>query len=272
MKKIFGLLLILTTSNVLAQNFINSHQHQLFELAEVKGEETLVYSRINNKVPGHSTNYIQIEPHGKPRLSFTIPTAQYEFEKQLANSVFIATTGTGTSQGTAFLVGQDQVLTNKHVLASENECRKFAVALNHKKETVTCKKVLHCSKTHDFCLIQMNPMKNEKLLGEEVQVLTFTRAIPKSKDMTIIIGNAYGMGIQAASYKGVVNLKADWGHFNRAFSGNSGSPLVNEFGEVLGIHYGRIGLSPADYGGPDDRMIGSAVKSATILKEIEKLM
>jgi S1-C subfamily serine protease len=271
-KKIIGLLFAITATSAWAQNFVNSHQHQLFELAEVKEEATLVYSRINNKVPGHSANYIIIEAQGKPNLSFTIPTTQYEFEKQVAQSVFVATTGTGTSQGTAFLVGQDLVLTNKHVLANETECRKFAVALNHKKETVSCKKVLHCSKTHDFCLIQMNAMTNAKLLGEEIQPLNFTRAIPKNKDMTFIIGNAYGMGIQAASYKGVVDLKADWGHFNRAFSGNSGSPLVNEFGEVLGIHYGRIGLSSANYGGPDDRMIGTAVKTSTILKEIEKFL
>jgi hypothetical protein len=272
MKKLLGIVLTLASSHVLAQTFINSHQHQLFELAQVKGEETLVYSRLNNKVPGHSENYIRVEAQGRSQLSFTIPTGQYEFEKQNALSVFVATTGTGTSQGTAFLVGQDQVLTNKHVLASENECRKFAVALNHKKETVGCKKVLHCSKVHDFCLIQMNPMQNEKLMGEEVQPLSFTRAIPKNKDMTFIIGNAYGMGIQAASYRGVVDLKADWGHFNRAFSGNSGSPLLNEFGEVLGIHYGRIGLSPANYGGPDDRMIGTAVKTSIILQEIEKFL
>lgn len=272
--KLFTLLaLSLVSTTIFAQDFTNSHQHLIFDHATPKPEinKVNVKSRINNQVPGHSSSFIQLEPYGTPSLSFDVPQKQFEKEKAWANSVFVATTGTGTAQGTAFLVGQNLVLTNKHVLANDKECRKFGIDLNHAKEFVPCKKVLHCSKTHDFCLIKLDTMKNGKEVGEEVKPLRFSQKVPAKNDMTVIIGNAQGMGLHAATYSGIRDMGADWGHFNRAFSGNSGSPLLNTNGEILGIHYGRGGDAGA-VGGPKDRMIGFAVKGSTMLKEIKDIL
>ncbi len=272
--KLFTLLaLSFMSTSALAQDFANTHQHLIFEHAIPRPEikKVNVKSRINNQVPGHSSNYIQLEPYGTPSLSFDVPQKQFEKEKAWANSVFVATTGTGTAQGTAFLVGQNLVLTNKHVLANDKECRKFGIDLNHAKEFVPCKKVLHCSKTHDFCLIKLDTMKNGKEVGEEVKPLRFSQKVPAKNDMTVIIGNAQGMGLHAATYSGIRDMGADWGHFNRAFSGNSGSPLLNTNGEILGIHYARGG-DAGSVGGPKDRMIGFAVKGSTMLKEIKNIL
>jgi S1-C subfamily serine protease len=272
--KFFTVLVILFSfSSAFAQGLVNAHQHQVFEYATSNKEKktVIVHSRINNQVPGHSSNYIQLEPYGKPTLSFEIPEAQFALEKKVSNSVFVATTGTGTSQGTAFLIGQNLVLTNKHVLANDKECRKFGIDLNHVKEFVPCKEVLHCSKTHDFCLIKLDKMNNGKEVGEEVKPLEFATAKPKKTDFTLIVGNAQGLGIQAATYQGVSEQGANWGHFNRAFSGNSGSPLLNAKGEVLGIHFGRGGAAES-YGGPSDRLLGLAVKSTTMLSEIGNVL
>lgn len=263
--------LTLVTSTVWAQVTENTHQHLVFEYASSKPDiqKVNVASRINNQVPGHSANFIQLEPQGRPSLSFDVPQKQFELEKKLANSVFEATTGTGTARGTAFLIGPDLVLTNKHVLASDKAqgCRKFAVDLNHIQETVACEEVLHCSAVHDFCLVKMAPMKNGKDIGEEVQPLKFSFKKPAQTEHSLIIGNAYGVGIQAASYKGVFDGGANWGHFNRAFSGNSGSPLFNQNGEVIGIHYGRGGMSNVTP--PADRDVGFAVKAEVMVKELK---
>jgi S1-C subfamily serine protease len=273
--KLFTILALSAFSlTALAQDFTNSHQHLVFEYASARpdGKSVNVHSRINNKVPGHSENYIVSEPDGKPTLNFDIPVKQFKQEQKSSKSVFVATTGTGTSQGTAFLVGKNLVLTNKHVLANDKECRKFGIDLNHVQEFVPCKEVLHCSSVHDFCLIKLDSMKNGKEVGEEVAPLKFSSEKPTKETNTIIIGNALGMGIHAATYKGVQDLGKDWGHFNRAFSGNSGSPLLNEKGEILGIHYGRSSADASNYGGPVGRGTGLAVKTDTILGEIGKIL
>ncbi len=272
--KFLTLLFVLgTIAQAYGQEIINSHQHMVFEHAKLNPEtkKVTVHSRINNQVPGHSSRFLQLEPSGTPTLSFEIPEQQFELEKKISNSVFVATTGTGTARGTAFLIGENVVLTNKHVLANDKECRKFGIDLNHVQEFVPCKEVLHCSKIHDFCLIKLDTMKNGKEVGEEVNPLKFATTKPKKMDFSLIIGNAHALGIQSASYQGVHDLGSDWGHFNRAFSGNSGSPLLNAKGEVLGIHYGRGG-DASSLGGPNDRMIGMAVKSSTMLSEIEGIL
>jgi len=273
MKFLTVLILSTFTLSGFCQDFINSHQHLVSKYATQNkdGETVKVSSRINNKVPGHSSNFIALEPHGKPTLKFDIPKAQFEKEKEYANSVFEATTGTGTAKGTAFLIAPNLVLTNKHVLASDSECRKFGIALNHKEEFISCREVLHCSKTHDFCLIKMDQMKNGKDIGQEVTPLKLTTTKPAKTDMGLLIGNSYNMGIHAATYKGIVNRKSNWGHFCRAFSGNSGSPLLNTNGEVLGIHFARS-VSASVYGGPANRNLGLAVKSSVILKEIGDIL
>lgn len=269
MKLLTAFAFCLAFSSAFAQNIINSHQHLVFDYVTIRTEsqKASVYSRINNQMPGHSTNFINVEAEGKPTLHFDIPLSQFRLEKTLAKSVFEATTGTGTARGTAFLIGKDLVLTNKHVLASEKECRKFGIDLNHVNEFVPCQKVLHCSSVHDFCLIKLDLMNNGKSVGDEVAPLKFASHDPLEAEFSLLIGNPFGAGIHAASYQRILDTGNDWGHFNRAFSGNSGSPLLNQVGEVIGIHYGR-GQSAAYFGGPDDRDVGLAVKSSVMIAEM----
>jgi S1-C subfamily serine protease len=269
MKLLTVIALTMSVTATWAQDIINTHQHLVFDYATVRSDaqKANVYSRINNQVPGHSTNFITVEAQGKPTLNFDIPLAQFKLEKSLAKSVFIATTGTGTARGTAFLIGKDFVLTNKHVLANDKECRKFGIDLNHVHEFVPCQRVLHCSSVNDFCLVQLDVMNNGKSVGEEIAPLKFATSQPQEQEFSLLIGNPYDAGIHAASYKRILDAGNDWGHFNRAFSGNSGSPLLNQRGEVIGIHYGR-GQNAAAFGGPNDRDVGLAVKSSVMISEM----
>lgn len=247
----------------------NTHQHLVYQFIRNTLDPEWLEAGIvaNNRVPGHSASYFEFDV--VPQIYERVSVRQHELELKLSKSVFVATTGTGTAQGTAFLIAKDLVLTNKHVLASSSECGKFSIQLNHRNESITCQKVLYCDPKEDFCIIQMNSLQDGRLLGEEVEPLVLSRKIPTKNSMTMILGNAMGLGMQAASYQGA---KIDGNyllHCNRALSGNSGSPIFDDQGEVLGIHFGRSGMEP-DFC-PSDRNVGLAVKSDKILKTLKGL-
>ena len=64
-----------------------------------------------------SGNTIYITPQGN-KSKLTID--QFLFYRRLGSSSFPATTGSGTARGSSFLVGDDFILTNKHVAATDN--------------------------------------------------------------------------------------------------------------------------------------------------------
>jgi len=278
-RQILKIVLIGFSQNTLAQSptwnqnkeWKETHPHVVFkdQKATHYPDSTDAGVLINNRVPGHGPNYIQIEY--SPSTFERVHKAQFQHEVSLSKSVFVATSGTGTSRGTAFLVGDNLVLTNKHVLGSGMDCGKFSVNLNHKNETVTCKSVEYCDKTEDFCLVRLNSMKNGNPIGSEVPALPLQpqNSIKTKKEMLIAIGNAYGVGVQSASFKGIKKQGNTLFHCIRTFPGNSGSPILDTNFQVLGINFGRE--FPAPIRCPEDRMPGTAVTSEYILKKIKKL-
>ncbi|MCM0605655.1 MAG: trypsin-like peptidase domain-containing protein [Xanthomonadaceae bacterium] len=267
MKSIIPIFILFAFNAEASDSFINTHQHLIFNHIQETEDPNWVNAGIlvNNRVPGHSTQYIIVET--KPKVYERIPLAQHEFEKNIALSVFEATTGTGTSRGTAFLVGQDLVLTNMHILANKTKCLKFSIDLNHRSETVACKQVEYCDPVEDFCLVRMNSLASGKSIGEEVNPLTFTTETPIPEAIAFVIGNAYGVGIQSASHSGTKTHRSTIAHCVRVFSGNSGSPVIGESGNVLGIHHARGFMNGLEC--PKDRKMGLAVTSSKILKAIK---
>ena len=209
-----------------------------------------------------------------PVGSVKISKEQYQFESRVGASVFVAVTGTGTAVGTAFLVAPNLVLTNKHVVANDqNECRKFSVDLNHKAENVACQKVEYCAKDRDFCFVRMQPMKNGKQIGEEVPVLQMTFQVPFIEELLFLIGNPKGAGIQATSQRGIEIFKDPSGnvellHCLRVFDGASGSPVLDTSGRVLGIHYERWNFTGQRLICPSDRLTGNAIPVSVILGKL----
>lgn len=171
----------------------------------------------------------------------------FEEEQALAQSVFEATTRTGTSVGTAFLVGLNIVLTNRHVMAytptAKNwSCGKFSIKLNHRDERVECSKVRWCSPKYDYCVVEMHPMSNGLPIGTDVKPLRLTKKVRADKDASLLhIGNAAGLGIQGSSGRGLKIQEGEFYHYVPTLNGSSGAPIFNERREVIGINWAHTG-------------------------------
>jgi hypothetical protein len=206
----------------------------------------------------------------------------FEDEQDHGQSVFEATTGTGTSVGTAFLVGRDIVFTNRHVMAIKPDatvkvwpCGKFSIKLNHKEEVVTCKEVKFCSVTHDYCVVELNKMSNEKSVGQEVRILRLTNKIKVGKEEPHFhIGNAAGLGLQASRGLGLElnrQTKGEFNHYVPTLGGSSGAPIFNDRGEVVGINWGHSGKNYIDEKAYNRGVFGTAIYNELLPKHSEVL-
>ncbi len=209
----------------------------------------------------------KIFPEG---YSLEMDQEDFEEEQEIAQSVFQARSATGRSVGTAFLVGQNVVLTNRHLMAirpgqKKWSCGFFSLLLNHKEERVDCQKVRYCSSRYDFCVIQMSKMQNGKDLGSEVRPLRLARRIRAGEDVLLIhIGNAAGLGLQASRGKGLRVFGGEFHHFVPTLIGSSGAPLFDEKGQVIGINWGHTGKEF------DDDSYNRGVLSSTIFHELRR--
>lgn len=210
----------------------------------------------------------KIYPEG---YSLEMDQEDLEEEQLLAQSVFQAKSGSGKNVGTAFLVGKDVVLTNRHIMdiASDEkiwECGQFAILLNHKEEKVDCAKVRYCSSKFDYCVVQLKKMSNGISVGVEVRPLRLARSVQSRRDASLLhIGNAGGLGLQASRGSGIKVQEGEFHHYVPTLNGSSGAPLFDEKSQVIGLNWGHTGK---DY--VDDSSYNRGVLSNTIYKELKR--
>lgn len=209
----------------------------------------------------------KVYPEG---FSLEMDQEDFEEEQLLGQSIFQARSATGTTVGTAFLVGRDLVLTNRHIMGILPEekkwsCGEFSILLNHKDERVECEKVRFCSSRYDFCVVQMKKMFNGHFLGTEVRALRLAKRIQPGQRVPLLhIGNAGGLGLQASRGQGLKISGGEFHHYVPTLGGSSGAPLFDEKGQVIGINWGHTGK---DY--VDDAAFNRGVLSSTIFDELK---
>ena len=210
----------------------------------------------------------KIYPEG---FSLEMDQEDFEEEQHLAQSIYQARSGTGTTVGTAFLVGRDLVLTNRHIMGISPQekkwnCGHFSILLNHKEERVDCQKVRFCSSRFDFCVVEMKKMANGLSLGSEMRPLRLARRVwPGTRVPLLHIGNAAGLGLQASRGQGLRISHGEFHHFVPTLNGSSGAPLFDEKGQVIGINWAHTGK---EFVGDDS--FNRGVLSSTIYEELKK--
>ena len=211
---------------------------------------------------------VKVFPEG---YSLEMDQEDFEEEQFLGQSIFQARSGTGQTVGTAFLVGKNLVLTNRHLLLGLKKkkswgCGQFSILLNHKEEKVHCDKIRFCSNRYDYCIVQMKKMASQKQIGFEVKPLRLSRLVFEGENVSLLhIGNAAGLGLQASRGKGVRISHGEFHHFVPTLIGSSGAPIFDEKSRVIGINWAHTGRHFLD-----DESFNRGILISTIFNELKK--
>jgi tetratricopeptide (TPR) repeat protein len=138
--------------------------------------------------------------------------------------------GNTISRGSGFFIAADRVITNRHVI--EKSTRVEVHLMDGKK--FTARGVLSVDGEGDLALLQVDVPKGL------VQPLSIVKNIPQEGESIVVIGNPFGL--EGSVSNGIVSAVREISGYGRIIQitapispGSSGSPVVNMFGQVIGV-------------------------------------
>lgn len=148
--------------------------------------------------------------------------------------------GSQVALGTGFLVSNERVATNYHVVSSAVlEPTKYRIEIDWQEQTLELA-VIRVDVVNDLALLHLpNPLQNAP------PIFQLARNKPKKGELLYSLGNPHDLGmiIVEGNYNGLVENKyLDRIHFSGAInSGMSGGPTVNRQSQVVGINVASAG-------------------------------
>ena len=138
--------------------------------------------------------------------------------------------GNQVSRGSGFFIAADRIVTNRHVI--EKSSRVEIHLIDGKKFVV--KGVLAVDGEGDLALLQVDVPK------ELAVPLPIVKTVPQEGESIVVVGNPFGL--EGSVSNGIVSAVREISGYGRIIQitapispGSSGSPVVNMFGQVIGI-------------------------------------
>ena len=238
------------------------------EKPEVLSNSTTSY--IQKTSAGGNLSAIDIIKKVKP--SVVSISTKIEGAKQAFGNFYIPFEGQGAGSGVIFYEDNDKIaiVTNNHVIEDAKE-----VYITLENGTSLPAKVVGTKTDADLAVLTVSRADMKKAGISEVTVASFGKSSELEVGSPVIaIGNAMGMGLSATD--GILSVtgldivaEGKTLHVMQTSapinSGNSGGPLVNSAGEVIGINTGKYNSSMTEG-------MGYAIPSDTVLPIAEDLL
>lgn len=138
--------------------------------------------------------------------------------------------GNPLSRGSGFFIAPDRIVTNRHVI--EKSSRVEISLMDGKKFPV--KGVLAVDGEGDLAMLQVDVPKNLAI------ALPIVRSVPQEGESIVVVGNPFGL--EGSVSNGIVSAVREISGYGKIIQitapispGSSGSPVVNMYGQVIGI-------------------------------------
>lgn len=176
-------------------------------------------------------------------------------DKDAVVAVFMShkTDQTKNGLGTGFFIGENEILTNYHVAGSPDHTIKVAVKNSNKTYDAT---VVAGDKNTDIALLKLNDWNTFIKDNPKIKYLKFATKPAEETQTVWTIGHPGGLFYSIS--RGVVSVDAKkspdpfpmwWIQTDaHVFQGNSGGPMLNDEGEVLGMNSDMIVQEGGSYG------------------------
>jgi tetratricopeptide (TPR) repeat protein len=138
--------------------------------------------------------------------------------------------GNTISRGSGFFIAADRIITNRHVIERSS---RVEIHLSDGKKFVV-RGVIAVDGEGDLALLQVEVPK------ELAIPLPIVRAVPQEGESIVVVGNPFGL--EGSVSNGIVSAVREISGYGKIIQitapispGSSGSPVVNMFGQVIGI-------------------------------------